>query len=64
MESIIDKLQISILDKIGNYGKDIQGIKKEMEMIEESFTKVVPELKKKASHSHSKTTHKKSSSKK
>ena len=47
MESIIDKLQISILDKIGNYGKDISAIKKEMEMIEDSFTKVIPELKKK-----------------
>ena len=45
---------ISILDKIGSYGKDIQGIKKEMEMIEDSFTKVIPELKKKKTTTHKK----------
>jgi hypothetical protein len=63
MESIMDKLQITILEKIGSYGKDIGSIKKEMEMIEDSFTKVIPELKKKKSHSghktHKKTSHKK-----
>lgn len=48
MESIIDKLQIAILEKIGDYGKNINSIKKEMEMIEDSFTKVVPSLKKKS----------------
>jgi hypothetical protein len=63
VESIIDKLQIAILEKIGSYGKDITSIKKEMEMIEDSFTKVIPELKKKKSHSEHKT-HKKPSHKK
>jgi hypothetical protein len=50
MESIIDKLQIAILEKIGDYGKNLNSIKKEMEMIENSFTKVIPELKKKSHH--------------
>ena len=60
MESLIDKLQIAILEKVGSYGKDIQTIKKEMEMIEDSFTKVIPELhKRKTSHSTQKTSHKK-----
>lgn len=58
IESIIDKLQITILEKIGSYGKDIQTIKKEMEMIEDSFSKVVPELRK-----HKKKTSSKSSKK-
>lgn len=48
MESIMDKLQIAILEKIGSYGKDLSTIKKEMEMIEDSFTKVIPELRKKS----------------
>jgi hypothetical protein len=64
MESIIDKLQIAILEKIGSYGKDLNSIKKEMEMIEDSFAKVVPELKKKGEHKSHSTTHKKTSHKK
>ncbi len=44
MESIIDKLQIAILEKIGSYGKDIQSIKNEMGMMQESFEKMVPIL--------------------
>jgi hypothetical protein len=47
IETIIDKLQIAILEKIGSYGQSIEGIKKEMEMIEDSFSKVIPELRKK-----------------
>ena len=47
IEKIIDSLQTSILEKVGNYGEDINGIKKEMSMIEDSFGKVVnPSLKK------------------
>lgn len=48
IETIIDKLQIAILEKIGSYGQNIEGIKKEMEMIEDSFSKIIPELHKKA----------------
>ncbi len=53
VESVMDKLQIAILEKIGSYGKDVGGIKKEMEMMQESFSKVLPELAKKH-HAHKK----------
>ncbi len=47
IETMIDKLQITILEKIGSYGKDIENTKKEMEMMQESFSKVLPEIAKK-----------------
>lgn len=45
IENTMDKLQISILDKIGDYGKNITGIKNEMQMMQDSFSKMLPELK-------------------
>jgi hypothetical protein len=44
IEEIIDKLQISILEKIGAYGKNIESIKNEMGMMQESFEKMVPSV--------------------
>ena len=44
IENIIEKLQISILGKIGEYGENINGIKKEMSMIEDSFGKLINPL--------------------
>ena len=41
IESIIDKLQISILEKVGSYGENLEGIKKEMSMMQNSFGKMV-----------------------
>jgi hypothetical protein len=41
IESIIDKLQISILEKVGSYGKSLENTKKEMEMMQDSFRKVI-----------------------
>ena len=41
IESIIDKLQITILEKVGSYGQNINAIKKEMSMMQNSFAKVV-----------------------
>jgi hypothetical protein len=41
MEQVIDKLQISILDKVGNYVGGIDTMKKEMEMMQDSFGKVI-----------------------
>ena len=41
MESIIDNLQIAILEKIGSYGDNLQSIKKEMSMMQDSFGKMV-----------------------
>lgn len=41
IESTIDKLQLSILDKVGSYGKNLDSIKKEMSMMQDSFGKMV-----------------------
>ena len=46
IESIMDRLQVAILERIGSYGKNLETIRKEMEMIEDSFTKIVPGAKK------------------
>ena len=44
IETIIDKLQIAILNKVGSYGYYLQSIKKEMSMMQDSFAKVVVPL--------------------
>jgi hypothetical protein len=44
IEEIIDKLQAAILEKIGAYGRNIESIKNEMGMMQESFEKMVPAL--------------------
>lgn len=41
IESTIDKLQNAILDKIGTYGTNIDSIRKEMGMMQDSFGKIV-----------------------
>ena len=41
MEKYFDKMQVSILEKVGDYGKGLDSIKKEMNMIEDSFSKVM-----------------------
>ena len=48
IETIIDKLQISILDKVGSYGKNLESIKKEMSMMEDSFSKMISSKEKKS----------------
>ncbi len=40
IEGAMDKLQIAILDKVGSYGKTLEGIKKEMTMMQDSFGKL------------------------
>ena len=40
IETIIDNLQISILDRVGSYGKNLDNIKKEMSMMQDSFRKI------------------------
>lgn len=57
MEDIINKLQLAILDKVGSYGKNLDNIKKEMNMMQESFRKTAP-------RKHHTTTKKKATSKK
>jgi hypothetical protein len=41
IESTIDQLQISILDKVGSYGQNLSSIKKEMNMMQDSFGKII-----------------------
>ena len=41
VENIIDKLQIAILEKVGSYGQDLGSIKKEMSMMQDSFSKMI-----------------------
>jgi hypothetical protein len=44
IETMFDKLQIAILEKIGSYGQSLETVKKEMEMIQNSFTKIADPL--------------------
>lgn len=53
IETMIDKLQITILEKVGSYGNNLENIKKEMSMMQDSFGKVVNKAVK-AHKSHSK----------
>jgi len=41
IENSIDNLQHAILEKVGEYGGGLQSIKKEMDMMQDSFKKVV-----------------------
>jgi hypothetical protein len=40
IEKYFDKMQMTIIDKVGTYGKELESIKKEMNMIEDSFGKI------------------------
>ena len=55
IENTIDKLQIAILEKVGSYGRGLDSIKKEMSMMQDSFSKTLPALVSK----HPPITHKK-----
>ncbi len=60
IEATIDKLQIAILEKIGSYGRNIESIKKEMSMMQDSFGKVVNQaVRGHAIHTPTKTSKKK-----
>ena len=41
IETTIDKLQIAILEKVGSYGQNLESVKKEMSMMQDSFSKMV-----------------------
>jgi hypothetical protein len=41
IETMMDKLQIAILEKVGSYGQNLEGIKKEMSMMQDSFSKMI-----------------------
>ena len=60
IERVIDNLQIKILEKVGSYGENLDGVKKEMTMMQESFSKILPELAKIQEHkTHTSHEHKK-----
>ena len=44
MEKMFDTLQIKILEKVGSYGADLRSARKEMQMLEDSFSKVAQPL--------------------
>jgi len=44
IESIIDELRAAVIRKLGEYGENIQEIKNEMSMMEDSFAKVMTPL--------------------
>ncbi len=44
IEMMIDRLQISILQRIGDYGRNIMDLKEEMEATQESFSKILNPL--------------------
>ncbi|MBT4376795.1 hypothetical protein HOD29_05460 [archaeon] len=50
MEKMFDKMQLVILEKVGEYGKNVSNVKKELEMIEDTFSKVVNPLTDKKHH--------------
>jgi hypothetical protein len=52
IEEIIDRLQAAILEKVGSYGRNLDSIKNEMGMMQESFSKMVPSLHERESHTH------------
>jgi len=44
IENMIDKLQVAILEKIGSYGRGLENVQKEMQMMQDSFGKVISPL--------------------
>lgn len=55
MEKYFDSMQVSIINKVGDFGKNINTLQKEVAMIEESFSKMVNDI----TDHKSKTNHKK-----
>ncbi|MEK6840876.1 MAG: hypothetical protein AABX79_02895 [Nanoarchaeota archaeon] len=52
IESIIDNLQAAILEKVGGYGHGLETMKKEMNMMQDSFGKIVGDMAKKSEEKH------------
>jgi hypothetical protein len=59
IEAIIDRLQSSILEKVGSYGSNLESIKKEMSMMQDSFIKVAEGKRSQHSESEEKSSKKK-----
>lgn len=54
IESVIDRLQASILEKVGGYGQGLDTIKKEMSMMQDSFGKMINSVADKSEEKHHK----------
>jgi len=52
IEAIIDRLQASILEKVGGYGHGLETVKKEMDMMQDSFRKIVNQVAEKSEPKH------------
>lgn len=52
IEFMIDKLQASILEKVGGYGYGLETVKKEMSMMQDSFGKMVNHIAEKSEEKH------------
>lgn len=63
IDFVLDKLQIAILDKVGSYSNTLESIKKEMSMMQESFSKTLNPLADLAENSLQKASKESSSSK-
>tara|TARA_Y100000310_G_C20570550_1_gene757784 strand:- start:208 stop:921 length:714 start_codon:yes stop_codon:yes gene_type:complete len=59
MEKLIDVLQVSILEKVGSYSGNLEGVKKEMSMMQDSFRKMVNPIARKHLEKHPKHIQKK-----
>jgi hypothetical protein len=57
IESVIDKIQVSIIEEVSNYGRSVSNLKKEVEMVEDSFSKIINPLAEKAEHHHVNSEH-------
>jgi len=54
MEKMFDKMQLTVIDKVSSYGEHLDLMKKEMNMLEDSFAKVInPVLDKKQEENYS-----------
>ncbi len=64
IENSFDRLQIDILDRVGSYGRGIETVKKELEMVQDSFGKIAntamdkAESREEHSHTHHIVHHK------
>ncbi len=54
IETIIDKLQITILEKVGSYGKNLENTQNELSMIQDSFRKIMSSKSERERHSRNK----------
>lgn len=65
MEKMFDKMQLTVIDKVSSYGEHLDLMKREMNMLEDSFAKVInPVLDKKQQEEESEFSNKKNPSKK